>query len=217
MSEIKNNQVPKENAKKFAANLGWFVFSGAVSVANSVLIWIFMARWRDAEELGRFTIVMGLYALFYNICSLNLAPLFVREITRRSAGSIENLRKFTGTAAGFLVFSGTICAVLMTAGGFLVSAAAEVRISTAVLSLALIPTALIALGEAHSVADGRGRLMAGVTTLENILRTVVPLFLIVFGFPMWAICVSFAPPHFRQKTRFSPPDFPRRPPRRASR
>lgn len=191
MKEETNKQIPNDDVKSFAANLGWFVFSGAVSVANSVLIWIFMARWRDAEELGRFTIVMGLYALFYNICSLNLSPLLVREINRRSGKSGESLRAFTGTAAGFLLFSGAVCAALMMVSGFLLSASSEVRISTAVLSLALIPTALIALGEAHSVADGRGRLIAGVTTIENFLRTIMPLFLIVFGFSMWTICASF--------------------------
>ena len=191
MNESDDNLIQTGGANGFAANLSWLVFSGAVSIANSILVWIFMARWRDAEELGRFTIVMGLYALFYNICSLNLSPHLVCEISRRSAKTSEKIREFFGTSAVFLVISGAICAVLMTISGFLLSDSAEVRISTAVLSIALVPTALIALGEAKALAFGRGRFIAGITTFENLLRTVVPLFLIAFGFPMWAICVSF--------------------------
>ncbi len=191
---MNNRAVPtksENDSKNFAANLSWLVFSGAVNVANSVLIWIFMARWRDAEELGKFTIVMGLYAFFYNVCSLNLSPLLVREISRRSEKSNEKLRIFTGSAGLFLLISGAVCAVLMAAGGFFLSSSTEVWIANAVLSLALIPTALIALGEAGAVASGRGSLIAGATTLENVLRTVVPLFLISFNFPLWTICVSF--------------------------
>ena len=178
-------------APKMSANLGWLVFSGAVSVANSILIWIFMARWRDRSELGGFTVVMGLYALFYNICSLNLSPLIVREISRRAAKFDDSLSSFIGTTAIFLLISGAICAILMAAGGFLLNDSADARIANLVLSFALVPTAFVALGESQAIAAGRGRLIASVTTLENFLRTVIPLVLIVGGFPIWTICVSF--------------------------
>lgn len=182
---------PENEPKNFAKNLSWLVFSGVINVANSVLIWIFMARWRDAEELGKFTIVMGLYALFYNVCSLNLSPFLVREISRRSTKLKESLRDFNGTAAVFLLVSGAICAALMTASGFFLSQSSEVWIANAILSLALITTAVIALGEANAVAAERGSLIAAATTLENFLRTVVPLFLIAFDFPLWTICAAF--------------------------
>ncbi|MDQ2746037.1 MAG: polysaccharide biosynthesis C-terminal domain-containing protein [Acidobacteriota bacterium] len=191
MNEQADQSISKKPSNGFAANLSWLVFSGAVSVANSVLVWIFMARWRSAEELASLTVVMGLCSLFYNICSFNLAPLFVREISRRSAKAGENPAAFTGTAAVFLLISGTLCAVLMTAGGFLLSSSKDVLTANAVLSFALIPTALVTLGEAGAVAFGRGRLIAGATTFENVLRTIVPLFLIAYGFPLWAICLSF--------------------------
>ncbi len=189
--ETADRSIPPNDSPRFAANLSWLVFSGAVSVANSVLVWVFMARWRNTEELGGFTIVMGLYALFYNICSLNLSPLLVREISRRSAQSNDDLKSFIGTAAVFLLISGTICAALMAVGGLFLSASAEIGITGAVLSFALIPTAFSTLGESNAVAFGRGRVIAGVTTFENILRTVVPLFLIAFDYPLWAICLSF--------------------------
>lgn len=169
-------------------------WSGAVSIANSLLVWIFMARMRDVEELGRFTIVMGLYALFYSVCSLGLIPYLVSEISRRYAHSETSAKTISGfitSASVFLLVSGILCAVLMAACGFLASESWSVRVSTLILSLAMIPTGLIAVGEATSIAFGRTRIIAFVSTLENVLRTVIPLGLIWYGFDISVICVSF--------------------------
>ena len=175
-------------------NLLWMAWSGAVSIANSLLVWIFMARMRDVEELGRFTIVMALYALFYSVCSLGLIPYLVSEISRRnSAGEkiAETIPGFIGSASVFLLFSGIFCAGLMAAGGFWASESWSVRVSALILSLAMIPTGLIAVAEASAIAFGRTRLIAFVSTLENVLRTIIPLGLIWFGFDISAVCVSF--------------------------
>jgi len=67
----------------------------------------------------------------------------------------------------------------------------SVRISTLILSLAMIPSGLIMVGEATAIAYGRTRLIAFVTTLENVLRTIIPLGLIWFGFEISAVCVAF--------------------------
>src|SRR5687768_16775468 len=64
-------------------NFLWMTWSAIISIANSVLVWIFMARLRDVDEVGRFTIVMGLYALFFSIVSLGLTPYLVNEMSRR--------------------------------------------------------------------------------------------------------------------------------------
>jgi O-antigen/teichoic acid export membrane protein len=50
---------------------------------------------------------------------------------------------------------------------------------------------VIAVGEATAISFGRTRLIAFATTLENILRTLVPFGLIWFGFDIWTICLSF--------------------------
>ena len=84
----------------------------------------------------------------------------------------------------------------MTASGFLVSESSSVRISTAILSLAMIPSGLICLSEATAIAYGRTRLIAFATTFENILRTVVPLGLLWAGFDISIICVSFVAVRF---------------------
>ncbi|HMS40966.1 MAG TPA: polysaccharide biosynthesis C-terminal domain-containing protein [Pyrinomonadaceae bacterium] len=180
-----------ENASNLARNMAWMVWSGVVSIANSILLWIFIARLRDVEELGRFTIVMGLYALFFTVCSLGLMPYMTSEISRRS-----DSEKFVGSASIFLTISGFVCAILMTAVGFFVSESDSVRISTAILSLAMLPTGLISVAEAAAIAHGRTRLIAFVTTVENLLRTIIPLGLLYAGFDISIISASFVAVRF---------------------
>lgn len=180
---------------QLSRSVGWITWSGLVNIANSVAVWIFMARMRDVDEVGRFAIVMGIYALFNTIVSLGLMNYLINEISRRRTGGVkgtDSLPKFLSSAAIFLLISGILSAVAMSITGFALSDSWEVRISTLLLSPALIPTGLITLLEASAISFGRARLVAKATTVENILRTVIPLSLIVAGFDMWAVCLSFA-------------------------
>ncbi len=180
---------------QLSRSVGWMTWSGLVNIANSVAVWIFMARMRDVDEVGRFAIVMGIYALFNTIVSLGLVTYLINEISRRRATSLDgkdSLHKFISSAAIFLLISGVLSAVVMSVTGFAVSGSWEVRFSTLLLSPALIPTGLVILLEATAISFGRARLVAKATTVENVLRTVVPLGLIVAGFDMPAICASFA-------------------------
>ena len=36
-------------------NFLWMTWSGVISIANSLLVWVFMARMRDIDDVGRFT------------------------------------------------------------------------------------------------------------------------------------------------------------------
>ncbi|MBK7931939.1 MAG: polysaccharide biosynthesis C-terminal domain-containing protein [Acidobacteria bacterium] len=176
-------------------NFLWMSWSGVVSIANSVLVWIFMARMRDLDEVGRFTIVMGLYSLFFSIVSLGLQPYLVNEISRRRSNASENpgsIDQLHCAAIFLLLVSGVVCAFLMTCSGFVISASWEVRIATLVLSLAMIATGPGVVCEATAIAEGRGKLIATVSTVENVLRTAIPLALIWYGFGLVAICASFA-------------------------
>lgn len=176
-------------------SFGWMTWSGLVSIANSVAVWVFMARMRDVDEVGRFTIVMGLYALFHSIVSLGLMTYLINEISRRRAACTDakdSIHTFISSASVFLWISGILSAVAMSATGFLVSESWPVRISTLALSSALIPTGLVTLFEAASISYGRARLVAAATTVENVLRTIVPLALILANFDILSICLSFA-------------------------
>ena len=185
----------KNEAAKVGQNLLWMVWSATISIANSILLWAYFARMREVEDVGRFTIVMGLYTLFFSICSLGLIPFLVSEISRRiehtSDKSEQKIVTFISTASVVLLISGIVCAVLMAVGGFLVSTSWSVRLSTLILSLAMIPTGVIAVGEATAISFGQTRIIAIATTLENLLRTIIPFVLIWYGFDIWVICVSF--------------------------
>lgn len=177
---------------KIIQNVLWMAWSGAVSIANSVAVWVFMARWREPEEMGRFTVVMSLYMLFFTICSLGLSPFIVNEISRRlGENNKTEAEKFISTSTISLFVWGIICAVLMTIAGFIFSPSNEVRISTLVLSFAMIPTGAITCSEAVSISFGKARLIAIVNTLENLLRTIIPIALVFYGYSLPIICASF--------------------------
>ncbi len=178
---------------KIIQNSLWMVWSGAVSIANSLAVWIFMARWREPDEIGRFTVIMSIYMLFYMICSLGLSPFIVNEVSRRLAKNEETTtKKFISTTTISLLIWGIICAVLMTISGFIFSPSNEVRLSIFILSFAMIPTGAITCAESVSLSFDRTRLIALVTTLENVLRTIMPIALIYFGYSLPVICAAFA-------------------------
>ncbi len=194
-----NKNTTAVESSSLGRNFLWMSWSGVISIANSVLVWMFMARMRDLDEVGRFTIVMGLYALFFGIVSLGLLPYLVNEISRRrslAALADRAASTFISSAYVLLLISGIVSSILMTACGFVVSSSWQVRVATFVLSLAMIPTGPGAVCEAVAIADGRARLIAIVSTIENLLRTIVPLALIWFGFDLIAICGSFAAVRF---------------------
>lgn len=166
--------------------------SGGVSIANSVAVWVFMARWRPPEEIGRFTVVMSFYMLFFTICSLGLGPFIVNEISKRINDGDENSAAgFVATANVSLLAWGAVCAVLMTAAAFVFSPSADVRLAAFILSFAMIPTGAITCAEAFAISRGRARLIAGVNVLENLLRTAIPIALIYAGFALPWICAAF--------------------------
>lgn len=170
-------------------------WSGTVSIANSVVLWIMMARTREIDEVGRFAIVMGLYALFVSICSLGLVPYLVSEISRRRLQG-PSVKDFISSAAAFMVGAGLVSGMLMTLAGIFTTESASTRLAVFILSFSMLPSGLIILAEAGAVAHGRTHLIARITTTENIARTLVPLFLITQGYGLPLICASFVAVRF---------------------
>lgn len=172
----------------------WMAWSGIASTASGILLWIFLARLRDVEEVGQFSIVMGLYTLFYTVATMGLGAYITSEVSRRTDPATA--ARFIGDASGFLLIAGIATAALMTAAGFIVSGSPEVRTATAVLSLATVPTALLTVAESASVALGRARLIAVSSTVENILRIAVPIVLLKLGFGIDALAASIVAVRF---------------------
>ncbi len=176
-------------------NFLWMAWSAAISVANSLVVWIVFARMRDVDEVGRFTVVMGLYALFMTVCTLGLPGYLVAEISRRSTGSDPGrgtVEAFIANASLVMLGSGCVAAASMCLFGLWASPSSEAVLATLVLSLAIVPSGLIAVGEASMVALGRTRIIGLISTAENLLRTVVPIFLIWSGFGLIVIVLSLA-------------------------
>jgi O-antigen/teichoic acid export membrane protein len=184
-----NENLPGAVGKTFL----WMTLSGSVSIANSVLIWVVLARMRGVDEVGQFAAVMGLYSLFYGTVSLGLMPYLINEIAARNTGALKlSLRDLLGSASVLMGLSGFVSSVLMTAATLVLSNSHEERLAAALLSLAMIPTPLIVVADSASIAFGRARLVAVITTAENVLRTLVPIWLIWSGYGIVAVCSSFA-------------------------
>lgn len=179
----------KQNHPSLAAHAAWLVWSGVANLANSVLLWMVLARWRDAPEVGRFTIAMSVYLIFSGLCTLGLGPYLVSEFTRRKDQQAH--LSFTASATVFLSLCSIGFAVLMCVTGFFVSASSEVRLTIALLSLAVLPTGLIVIAEAVFIANGKTRVVALANTIENILRTLIPLLLVLRGSGLAMIALAF--------------------------
>ena len=167
-------------------NTAWLVWSGAISIANGVVLWVAMARWREAAEVGQFAAVMSVYGIFLTLCSLGLGPYLASEIARRPAR-----KQFVASAVALLFSWSVVCAIAMAATGYVMSPSPRAQQATAIFSLAMPPIGLISVGEAVFIALGRARVIALATTTENLLRSVVPLFLLYRGHTLPVICLSF--------------------------
>jgi O-antigen/teichoic acid export membrane protein len=169
MKQLALQEKHKESAK-LGRNFLWMAWTGVVGIGNSVLVWVFMARMRDVEDVGRFTIVMGLYALFFNLNALGLMPYLVSELSRRK--SSVSVREFISSSSVFLSISSILCAIAMSASSLVISGSYQVRMSALVLAFSLLPSNLITLSESAAIATGRMRFIAFVSTIENLLRTI---------------------------------------------
>ncbi len=167
-------------------NAAWLAWSGGVNIANGVLLWLAMAHWREATEVGQFAAVMSVYGIFMTLCSLGLGPYLAGEIARRTAR-----REFVASASALIFCWSAVCAAAMAAIGYAMSSSSGAQQATTILSLAIPLTGLISVSEAVFMALARARVIALATTFENLLRTAIPLILLYRGYGLQAICLSF--------------------------
>ena len=196
---VEKESSSEHSASNFAVGRSfmWMAWSAIASVANSVVIWIAFARTRDVTEVSHFAVVMGVYALFVSICTLGLVPFFVDRITRnRSSFDAEKSSRFLNSSLLFMSLSGVGSALLMILVGTFATNSSDVLLSIVILSVALVPTGQIIIWECNAIACGRSRTIAIVSSTENILRTGIPLLLILGGFGLPAISASFVAVRF---------------------
>lgn len=167
-------------------NTAWLVWSGAIGIANSVVLWVAMAHWREASEVGQFSAVMSVYAIFMTLCSLGLNPYLANEIARR-----QERGPFVASAIALIGCWSVVSAAAMAATGYMVNQSPSARLATLIFSLAMLPTGLVSVGESLFIALGRARVIAVANTTENLLRSVIPLYLLYRGHTLPVICLSF--------------------------
>ena len=166
-------------------NAAWLAWSGAIGIVNGVVLWMAMARWREASEVGQFSTVMSVYTIFMTLCSLGLSSYLASEIARR-----KERRQFVASAIVLVGAWSLVSAAGMALAGYVLNQSPSARSATIVLSLAMLPTGLISVAEAVFIALGRARVIALATTSENLLRSVIPLFLLYRGETLVVICFS---------------------------
>ncbi len=167
------------------SHAAWMAWSGAVSIANGIALWVAMARCRTPAEVGQFSAMIGLQTIFISLSSLGLGPYLTSEIARR-----RDSRAFVAGATALITGSSILGTLVMAAAGSLLYQSTTARLAAVVLSLAILPSGLISLAESIFIALGRTRLIALTATTENFLRTVIPLWLLHRGYSLPAICLS---------------------------
>src|SRR5262245_4073655 len=145
-----------------------------------------MAHWREASEVGQFSAVMSVYAIFMTLCSLGLNPYLANEIARRRERS-----PFVASAIALIGCWSVVSAAAMAVTGYTLNQSPSARLATLIYSLAMLPTGLISVSESLFIALGRARVIAVANTIENMLRSAVPLYLLVRGHTLPTLCLSF--------------------------
>lgn len=172
---------------KIYKNTGFMVWSGGVNMINSLLVWAVIARYLGPTTFGHFTLIMAIYVVFFNVCSLGLGPFIVREVT----GGEEDRQSFIRSVTIILIAGGILSSALMSATGLVLGVAPEVLKPLSLLSLSLIATSLIAKYESLLIARERASVIAGVNTGENVLKALVPWWVVSQGGGLLAVCTAF--------------------------
>jgi len=188
------NSIQTKTKDLIGPNFLFMVWSGAIGIANSLVVWIAFTRTKDISEVGNFAVMMGLYALFYGIVGLGLQPYLINEIRNRANqdDGIAKVTTFVSSAVVFLGISGVAAACLMTATGYLLADSTEAFVAIAILSISMLPSGVDAAAESVAIAYERTRIVAVIATIENLLRTAVPMALILGGYGLIPIAIAFA-------------------------
>src|SRR6185436_7815401 len=134
----------------------------------------------------QFATVMSLQTIFMTICGLGLTPYLTGQLARRT-----ERRSFIASTMLLITLWSSLCVVAMIAAGYFFNASATGRLAAYILSLSIVPTGLISIGEAIFTANGQARVIALATTTENLLRTVIPIWLLYRGHSLPVVCLAF--------------------------
>jgi PST family polysaccharide transporter len=172
---------------KIYKNTGFMIWSGGMSMINSLLVWAIVARHLGQTAFGHFTLIMAIYLVFFNLCSLGLGPFIVREV----AGERADKARFIAGTALILALAGVLCSGIMIATGLMLGLEPAALRPLMILTPSLWATALIAGCESLLVARAQASMIAAVNTGESLLKAVIPWSLMSLGFGLPAVCATF--------------------------
>lgn len=163
----------------------------AFEVANPLLSLALVgtiSRRLGAEGLGIYNLLLNLFFVAHSITSLGLNPLITREVSRSPASATRYL--CSASALGF-IFS------VLTFGGLLVAVTlgnydANVARASWIIGIALFPSVAILYSESIFIAFEKVKFIVYLAVLENVARVLIGLGLLLAGFGVLSLIVTFA-------------------------
>lgn len=147
----------------------------AIAAVNYALFWS-LTRLLDAERVGGFSVVMG---VFFMVQLLPLMGLSI-PIIRRVATRTDDLASEVTNAFGFAAPVGLVIALAVGVGGHLAHGG-TLAAPMWLIAAAVLPTSWIIVAETCLVGLERLVVVARVNTVESALRTVFALVAVHFG------------------------------------
>jgi O-antigen/teichoic acid export membrane protein len=161
-----------------------------VPVLNLALV-VSIARLDGISVLGRYTVLVTLFAILENLKSLGLTSLLVRDLAAKGTDSLAQYASLVRIG----LWGAVLCVPAMTVVAwrgtrFDLSEAAV----AAVLGLGLFPSAYALANDALFLALGRASLSTAIALGENLLRLIAALLVvhIFHGGMLWLIVAYVA-------------------------
>lgn len=151
-------------------------------IASMVLV-LTIGRLRGAEELGAYSLVMAVFALFESLAALGLPVVVTREVAKRPKEAASQF------AAGCAVGLGIVGVLLLLAGPAVLvwGGGSRVSVAMAIMALAVLPSVITAFGTAVLLALEHVTDFVSIDLVERTARAGLGSTAVVLGFGIVAV------------------------------
>jgi O-antigen/teichoic acid export membrane protein len=158
-------------------NFALLTASNLLSPLFSMVLVLAISRLQGVEMLGKYSLMMTVFVIGQSCAPLGLPIIVTREVARahRQAG-----RYFMASCA---VTTAVVLLVVGAAAGTLpmIMQDAPVRVAVELVLLSLVPTVVIAYGEAVLLAFERAADFVALNLAENVVRSAIGTGIVFFG------------------------------------
>ena len=176
-----------ESLKRLVKNTGAMMIARGIQPVLNFLLVVFISRLLGVEGLGKYTTIFALFSIFQLICAFGIRMLLTREIAKFPDQVNKYLTNGIVVVAIFSLIS--ICVMLMTI--FLLKYDSNLTTLASYLSIGLVASALIECFIGVLAGFERLNIVASVTILEEIIKLILSIALLYFGFGLKAIVFIF--------------------------